>query len=112
MDFKTHSDGDVTVLSVAGRVDSYSVPQLRERLRIAVNKNQPNLIVDLAEVNFLDSSGLAALVYGMKNCREKGGDLCLCAPQQSVRMILELTRLDQAIDIFPSETEAMAAFSN
>lgn len=112
MDFKSHSDGNITVLAIAGRVDSYTVPQLREQLRLAASKKQPNLIVDLADVSFLDSSGLAALVYGMKHCRENGGDMCLCSPQQSVRMILELTRLDQAIDIFPSETEAVASFTN
>ncbi|MEZ4681164.1 MAG: STAS domain-containing protein [Caldilineaceae bacterium] len=62
-------------------------------------------------MDFMDSSGLAALVQGMKKCRDRGGDLRLCQLQQPVRMILELTRLDKALDIFPSEGDAIASFA-
>ena len=69
------------------------------------------MIIDLAEVTFIDSSGLVMLVQNMRRCREKGGDLYLCSPQQPVRMVLELTRLDKAIEIFLTQEEACNAFA-
>ena len=67
------------------------------------------IVVSLAEVNFIDSSGLACLVQGMKHCRSAGGDLYLCELRQPVRGIFELTRLDRAFVVLGSESEAAAA---
>jgi len=110
LDLNAYSAQDVTVLEVAGRVDSYSVPNLRAQLSKFVHRRPANIVVDLTGVNFIDSSGLAALVQGLRSCREWGGNLCLSNPQRPVRMILELTRLDSAIDIFPNNSEAIASF--
>ena len=52
------------------------------------------------------------LVQGMKRCRERDGDLRLCALQQPVRMIFELTRLDRAFEIYQSEEDAVQAFGD
>lgn len=109
MELKLHSLERVTVLEVAGRVDSYWVPELRTQLKEAMKARPSYLVVDMSEVDFIDSSGLAALVHGMKSCQADGGNLCLCNPQRPIRMILELTRLDTAFDIFSNETEAIAA---
>jgi len=68
------------------------------------------LVIDLSQVSFLDSRALATLVHTMKRCRAQGGDLYLCGPSQPVRMILELTRLHKALEIFPSQTVAIAAY--
>ncbi|MDZ8187471.1 MAG: STAS domain-containing protein [Nostoc sp. ChiSLP02] len=63
---------------------------------------QPNQlwIIDLAEVNFMDSSGLVPLVKGLKAARESGCRLVLCNVQTPVRLILELTQLDSVFEIF------------
>jgi anti-sigma B factor antagonist len=111
VELNQYESQQVTVLEIAGRVDSYSVPKLRTHLNKSVNRHTANLVVDLTRVNFIDSSGLAALVHAMRSCREWGGNLCLASPQRPVRMILELTRLDKAIDIFPSDSEAIASFA-
>ena len=109
MEPRLHSLERITVIEVTGRVDTYRVSELRAQLQEAMKVKPSYLVVDMSEVEFIDSSGLAALVYGMKSCREDGGNLCLCNPQRSIRMILELTRLDTAFDIFSDETEAIAA---
>ena len=112
MDLQLQSIDKITVIKISGRVDTYTVPALREQLNNA-NSNKPTfLLIDLTDVNFVDSSGLATFVQGMRFCRENGGDLCLCSPQQSVRMIFELTRLDKAIDIYSNEAEAIAALTH
>jgi len=68
--------------------------------------------VNLEGVDFVDSTGLATLVQGVKNCRQLNGDLRLCSVQQSVRMVFELTRLDKFFEIYLQEEEAVKAFAN
>ncbi len=104
------NNAPVTVLALTGRVDAHTVPQLQNRIQTVSSAKPSNLIIDLSAVDFMDSSGLAALVQGMRRCQATGGRLCLSNPQQPVRMVLELTRLDKAIRIFASEQEAIASF--
>ncbi len=72
---------------------------------------EAQIVVDLGGVSFIDSSGLSALVLGMKRCRENEGDLRLCRLQTPVRMIFELTRLHQAFEIHGDEGAAVRAFA-
>lgn len=110
MELNSYSSQEVTVLELTGRIDSYSAPKLRDQLNRSVIKRPAKIVVDLTGVSFIDSSGLAALIHGMRFCRDGGGNLCLSNPQRPVRLILELTRLDSAIDIFPTDSEAIASF--
>lgn len=101
--------GTVTVVDVAGRFDSHTAPEVARVLDQALSgAAPPRIVVNLQEVQFMDSSGLATLVQGLKRCRQAGGDLRLCNLQQPVRIIFELTRLDKAFDIYPSEAEALS----
>ena len=68
-------------------------------------------MVDLSKVTFIDSTGLATLVKGLRRCRQQSGDLVLCGLQQAVRVIFQVTRLDQAFGIFTTDEAAMAALS-
>ncbi len=111
MNLQSRSYNRVTVLEIDGRVDTSTVSNLRNHLHETVHACQPYLVIDLTNVSFMDSSGLAVLIQGLRQCRESGGDLCLCNPQQPVRMVLELTRLDKAIEIFPGAAEAIEALT-
>ncbi|MCB0210146.1 MAG: STAS domain-containing protein [Anaerolineae bacterium] len=106
------ADGKVTVLEISGRFDAYEVKPVKEWLNETTNISAPNILINLSHVNFIDSTGLAALVQGMKNCRQRGGNLRLYGLQQPVRIIFELTRLDKAFEIFGQEDEAINAFVN
>jgi anti-sigma B factor antagonist len=103
-----YTDG-VAVLRVDGRFDAHEVAEVRKALDNARSQGSSGIVVNLANVNFIDSSGLACLVQGMKHCRDGGGDLCLCELRQSVRIIFELTRLDRAFQIASNEAEALRA---
>lgn len=111
MNLQLLSFDNVVVIKVAGRIDSHSVQRLRQQLAYSADGQQNNIVLDLAGVDFIDSSGLAAIVHGMKQCRAVGGDLRLCKPPQAVRMVLELTRLDKALDIFPNQESALRSFA-
>ena len=110
MKITTQSTQGIIVLRLGGRFDAHEVPDVRKALGEMTAQGNNKLIVSLAEVNFIDSSGLASLVQGMKHCRSAGGDLYLCALRQPVQVIFELTRLDRAFAVFADEAEAVAAF--
>jgi anti-sigma B factor antagonist len=64
------------------------------------------VVVDLAAVGFMDSSGLGALVAGLKKARQEGGDLRLTGVNQQVATVLELTNLDRVLHVHASVAEA------
>jgi anti-sigma B factor antagonist len=112
MEIKSHTAGDIVVMELEGRFDAYSAPQANEWLEEAItNRRPPNVIVNLENVVFVDSTALATLVQAMKRCRQLDGDLRLSNLKQPVRMIFELTRLDRAFEIFNLEEEAAGAFN-
>jgi anti-sigma B factor antagonist len=104
-----HSQDDVSVLALSGRLDAYVAPRVSEWLDAAVQAQPANVVVDLQNVTFIDSTGLAILVKGMRRCRQQAGDLFLCALQTPVRVIFEVTRLDRAFNILATEAEAVAS---
>ena len=71
-------------------------------------KNQ--LVVDLKDVRFIDSSGLGALVSGYKNASARNGNLKLSSLQPQVKSMFELTRLHRVFEIYPGSDEALASF--
>ncbi len=102
----------VAVIGLSGRFDAHEVPRVRQALTQAADRSKGHVVVDLGGVNFIDSSGLACLVQGMKYCREHGADQVLCNLQQPVRIIFELTRLDRAFKIAESVEEATATLAS
>jgi anti-sigma B factor antagonist len=100
----------VSVAQIEGRFDAHVAPTVSAWLSKAASHPQAQLVINLAGVRFVDSAGMSALVSGMKRCRQQGGDLHLCAMQEPVQIIFELTRLNRAFPIFASEAEAIAAF--
>ena len=89
-------DGHV-VVALRGELDVADAVSVAAALA-AVAAREPEIIVDLAGLEFIDSSGVAALARGRKLARDAGGDLRLAAAQQQVLRVLTLTRL---IDVFP-----------
>lgn len=100
------------VLKVRGELDMATSPQLREGLQQLIDAGDRQVVVDLAEVGFMDSSALGALVVTFKALREAGGRLCLAAVQPAVRGVLTVTSVDRVIHLYDSvqaaEADAMA----
>src|SRR5437016_5144421 len=96
------------VLQLEGEIDLHVSPEVAESLRTMIAKKPTTLVVDLAKVTYLDSSGLAVLIEGMQNVREYGGKFALANVQESVQHIFDLARLDQVFQIFPDVDSALA----
>ncbi|MEI6289131.1 MAG: STAS domain-containing protein [Chloroflexota bacterium] len=107
MELQESKQSNIPVLSLKGRFDAHEIGAVRDWIAKQLEHGQAKLLVDLADVNFIDSSALSILVQGLKHCREKGGDLLLCSFQPPVKVIFELTRLDKAFHIFANEQEAL-----
>ena len=111
MQITATQEKDILLLALTGRLDAFGAPQLRQRLDEAIAEGQVRLIVDLSEVALVDSSGLGALVGGLKRVRQNGGDLKLVGLQPTARIVFELTRLDRAFDIADDVKAALVAFA-
>lgn len=99
MQLTTTRHDDAATIELAGRFDAFEVDEFRAALEALHARNVHTIAIDLSAVAFIDSTGLAELVRGMKRCRINGGDLTLVAPSDPVQVILELTRLDSAFEI-------------
>jgi anti-sigma B factor antagonist len=110
MEIIKSTNNAIPVLQLKGRFDAHEVEPVNAWLQEQVNQGRTKLLVNLEGVNFIDSTALSVLVRGLKHCREKNGKLHLCSLQQPVRVIFELTRLDKAFDIYPTEADASRAF--
>jgi anti-sigma B factor antagonist len=100
----------VRVLALSGSFNNYTAPPARQWLDEAASQPPAYVVVNLSEVNFIDSTALSTLVGGWKSSRELKGDVRLCGLQQPVRMIFEMTRLDRVFEIYNHEAEAIQAF--
>lgn len=107
MKFATRNLGDhVTVISGEGRLNQVSAPLLREAVAAAVLEGRPRIVVDLSGVDFMDSSGLGALVGCLKTARQAGGDVKIAAPSEQVTMVLQLSNLDRIFTSFATPEDA------
>lgn len=107
----TRAEGEYTVLAVSGEVDVYTAPALRDRIADLLDAGQQKLIIDLAGVEFLDSTGLGVLVAGLNRAREVGGSLALVCPQERVLKLFRITGLDEVFTVHATVDEALAGSS-
>jgi anti-sigma B factor antagonist len=89
--------GGIAVLHLDGRLNMVSAARLREAVTSTVAKGHTRIAVDLAGVDFMDSSGLGALISGLKTTRQAGGDLRIAAPSEQVKLVLQLTNMERVL---------------
>lgn len=103
IEFSTDRRADGTaVVASTGRLDMVAAPQLRALVTQTVADGAARVVVDLEATTFIDSSGLGALIAGLKVARQAGGDLRIARAGEQVRMVLELTQLHTVLK--PYET--------
>ena len=91
-------DGD-TVVRAAGELDVNTAPELREQLARLIAEDARQIVIDLTEVSFVDSTALSVLVSALKRLRQFDGDLELASPNPSVRRVFEITGLTRLFTI-------------
>lgn len=102
-------ENGVAVLHLAGRLNLVSANDLRAAVQHAVANNRTRIAVDLSGVEFLDSSGLGALIGGVKTTRQAGGELRIAAPTEQVKLVLQLTNMERVLPAYPDAVTAFDA---
>jgi anti-anti-sigma factor len=104
------TDSGVTVVVPSGRLDVAGAPTLKAAIGDAVKGGQARMVIDMEGVSFVDSTGLGSVIAALKLARGSKGDLRLAAPNQQVRVVLELTTLDRVFAYYPTVEDALTDF--
>ena len=96
------TESGVVVVRLDGRLNMVAAPALRKELHALVEAGSARLVVDLSGTEFIDSSGLVALISGLKVARQAGGDLRIASPTRQVTTVLELTNLNRVLRAYDS----------
>lgn len=97
----------LTVMALSGEIDMYSSPALRGEMMGLINKRVTPLLVDLKGVSYIDSSGIATFVEGLKRLMSYGGRLKLIGLLEGVREIFSFSKLDRVFEIYGSFEDAV-----
>jgi anti-sigma B factor antagonist len=101
---------DVTVVMLAGtQLDASSTGEFKRDIMPVLEKHA-QVIFDLSQLGFIDSSGLGAFLSCLRHLQARGGDLKLCNMSKSVRGLFELVRMHRLFHIFETQEEAVRAF--
>ncbi|HWC12981.1 MAG TPA: STAS domain-containing protein [Actinomycetota bacterium] len=105
-------EGGYKVLKPDGDLDVYTVGSLRDSLGSIVEEDSPKVVVDLDSVPFMDSSGLGALMGGVRRLREAGGDLAIACTREQHLKLFTITGFGEGVSIAPTVEEAAAGFKS
>ena len=104
-------DSGATVVAPTGRLDVAGAPALKDAISEALKiSGQAKVVIDMEGVSFVDSTGLGSVIAALKQIRSSQGDLRLAAPNQQVRVVLELTTLDRVFPYYSTVEEALTGF--
>ncbi len=108
---KSHQQG-VTVLSLEGQlIHGGETRVLAEQLAGLLQAGETRVVLDLAEVGFIDSAGVAELVAGYSNLRRAGGDLKLCRPQPMIAKVFQVVKLTSRLGVCDSVAAGVASLA-
>ena len=105
---KTRDVDGRTIVAVGGEIDVYTAPKLRDKITELVGHGSYHLVVDMQQVEFLDSTGLGVLVGGLKRVRSHNGDLSLVCTQHRILKVFEITGLTKVFSIHDTVDAAVA----
>ena len=110
MEIQMQDHDSLAVLSLSGRLDLASGATLKEQVKRLIEKSTIQIHLNLSEVEFINSSGLGALVSVMKEVRLQKGRLTLSNLASYVQEIFEITQLSHIFEIYSTEAEALATY--
>ncbi len=110
MEISSRSNGDIVILDISGEIDLYNAPEIKDIIGSLIDQKKYNVIINLKEVTYIDSSGIGALISSLSNLKKYQGGLKIINVFASVKKVFELTKLTSFFDIHESEEEAIKAF--
>jgi len=110
MQINVEQKNDISIYRVTGDVDINTSPEIKGSLDKAIQEKRNKIVINLKEVSYVDSSGLATFVEILKNLRVYGGKIKLTNLSPKVKGLFEITRLDKLFDIVDEEQDAINSF--
>ncbi len=110
MEIQKRKEGDVTILSLDGRLDLTSASSLKDASKDILENDSKKMILNLDGVDFINSSGLGALVSILKEVRSSQGSMRLSNLAPYVKEIFDITQLTNIFDIFSDEKQALSSY--
>ncbi|HEX5324202.1 MAG TPA: STAS domain-containing protein [Capsulimonadaceae bacterium] len=102
----------IPILKAAGEIDIYTAPRFKEAITEMITQGHTNILIDMTEVAFMDSSGFGTLLSATKPLRPVGGSLSLCGCNEAITRMLEITRLNTLFRTFKNREEALQRLAN
>ena len=111
MAINVHQESGITIISLDGRFDALMAKEFKNCISTLIEKRQIMIAIDMANIDFIDSSGLGSLVGGLKGVSKEKGEIRIAGLSPEVRTIFELTRLHRIFDIYENIETAKASFT-
>src|SRR6202046_5561191 len=109
MQISTRRNDKVTIFDLSGDIDFANSPELRQSVLREFKENRPQrVVINLSEVHYIDSSGVASLVEGLRASRDLGSRFILFGLSTGVREVMQLSKLVRIFEICENEEEAIA----
>lgn len=99
MNIEIENQPKVSVVRLSGRLDAAGVQEIKSELTAEAEKPKNKMVLDLAEVDFIDSTGLGLIVSAFRKLRESNGDMLVCSLTAQAQTLFELTRMHRIFDI-------------
>jgi len=104
--------GDVCVIAVAGEIDLFTAPDLKQAASVAIDDGARSIVVDLTETRFLDSTGLGVLIGIAKRLRPAGGDIAIVNTEPSTAATFAITGIDDLVTVVETREQALDALGS
>ena len=112
MDFAVNQNQDTAVIKTnLERLNASNAPGLKAELVVLSKNNVNNIVIDLSNTKYCDSSGLSAILVANRLCKDTNGKFVLCGLQSNVQKLIEISQLDKVLTIVKDEKEALESIS-
>ena len=108
MEVTEEASADVTIVAIAGRLDTQTSARFSHRLGELVHAGQARLLIEVSQLHYISSAGFRALLLANKSATERGGRLAVCGMTAPMQRVVDLAGLELAIETYPSREEALA----
>ncbi len=107
LDLKIHKVNSIPVVDLSGDVDAYTCLKLREAILDLLQEGEFRVVISMANVDYIDSSGLGTLVGGLRRVTERKGGLAISGANPHIQKVLSITGLSKVFRVFDDEREAV-----
>jgi anti-sigma B factor antagonist len=111
MEYSVLEKKDCIVVALKGQImGGPAAKEFRSKISSLIEEGKTNIIGDLSEVSFMNSSGLGILISTLTSLRKEGGDFKLCSPTDRIRSLLKISKLFTVFDLYETLDEAIASY--